>query len=57
METTGIIWGLYSDYRVYIRVIVGLYRDDGKENANYRDYRVYIGDIRLRNLKFSLYWD
>ena len=27
--------GLYRDYRVYIRVILGLYRDNGKENGNY----------------------
>ena len=36
METTimgslGIIW-----------YILGLYRDNGKENGNYRDYRGYI---------------
>ena len=31
METTGIIG-----------VILGLYRDNGKENGNYRDYRVYV---------------
>ena len=24
---------------------MGLYRDNGKENGNYRDYRDYIGDI------------
>ena len=39
VETTGIIWGLYRDYRVhirvYIRVLLGLYRDNGKENGNY----------------------
>ena len=35
METTGIIG--------YIVVIWGLYWDNGKENGNYRDYRVYIG--------------
>ena len=41
METLGPfkrdIWG-------YIKVIIlGLYRDNGKENGNYRDYRVYLG--------------
>ena len=25
--------------------ILGLYRDNGKENGSYRDYRVYIGII------------
>ena len=36
METIGIIGyiGLYRGYR-----------DNGKENGNYRDYRVYIGVI------------
>ena len=34
METTGIKG-----------VILGLYRDNGKENGNYRDHRVYIGVI------------
>ena len=24
-------------------VILGLYRDNGKENENYRDYRDYMG--------------
>ena len=33
--------GLYRDYRV----ILGLYRDNGKENGNYRAYRGYIGII------------
>ena len=39
METTGILWGLYRDFRVYvrvyIRVVLGLYRDNGKENGDY----------------------
>ena len=35
METTGMI-GL----------ILGLYRDNGKENGNYGDYRVHIGIIQ-----------
>ena len=26
----------------YIGVILGLYKDNGKENGNYRDYRGYI---------------
>ena len=29
----------------YIGAILGLYWDNGKENGNYRDYRVYIGVI------------
>ena len=39
MEATGIIeifWGLWGH-------ILGLYRDNGKEHGNYRDYRAYIG--------------
>ena len=38
METTIACWG-------YIRVILGLYGDNGKENGNYYNglYRVYIG--------------
>ena len=28
-----------------LRVILGLYWDNGKENGNYRDYRGYIGII------------
>ena len=32
-------------YRGYIGVIEGLYRDNRKENGNYRDYRGYIGII------------
>ena len=28
-----------------MRVILGLYRDNGKENGNYRDYRDYIRAI------------
>ena len=27
--------------------ILGLYWDNGKENGNYRDYRGYIGTIRV----------
>ena len=38
METTGIIGA-------YVGVILGLYRDNGKENGNYRDYRGYVGVI------------
>ena len=38
METIGIM-GLYRDYKVYLGVIW----DDGKENGNYRDYRVIWG--------------
>ena len=34
METT-IIMGYMGDYRVYIGVIEGLYRDNGKENGNH----------------------
>ena len=34
METTGIIWGLYRDYRVYIgvyiRAILGSYIENGQ---------------------------
>ena len=50
METT-IVFRVYRDstivglYRDYIRVILALYRDNGKENGNYRDYRGYIGII------------
>ena len=29
----------------YIEYILGLYWDKGKENGNYRNYRVYIGYI------------
>ena len=34
-------------YRVYIGIILGLYRDNGKEHGNYYNglYRVYIGII------------
>ena len=28
---------------IQVGVILGLYRDNGKENGNYRDYRVYTG--------------
>ena len=28
-----------------IGLLLGLYRDKGKENGNYRDYRDYIGFI------------
>ena len=34
METTGTIG-----------TTLGLYRDNGKENGNYRDYRDYIGAL------------
>ena len=34
METT-IIMGYLGHYRVYIGVILGLYRHNGKENGNY----------------------
>ena len=44
MET--IILGLYW----------GLYRDNGKENGNYRDYRGYIGIIRDYFGVISGYW-
>ena len=30
--------------------LMGLYRDNGKENGNYKDYRDYVGDI------LGLYW-
>ena len=39
METTGIIWGLYRDYMVHIRVVLGLYGENGKDNGNYRGFR------------------
>ena len=29
----------------FIGYILGLYWDNGKQNGNYRDYRVYIGVI------------
>ena len=37
-------------FRVYSppkvdRVILGLYRENGKENGNYKDYRDYVGFI------------
>ena len=34
----------------YIRVILGLCWDNGKENGNYRDYRAFIGVIQ------GMYW-
>ena len=37
------ILGLYRDYRVYN----GFYRDNGKENGNYRNYRGIMGVIFL----------
>ena len=43
LETLDTKKGVYKGY------ILGLYRDSGKENGNYRgyrgDYRVYIGAI------------
>ena len=33
----------YRDSRDYIRVILGLYRDNGKEAGKYREYRGHIG--------------
>ena len=43
METLGPFKGVYRDY---IGVILGLYRDNGKENGNYYSrlglYGVYI---------------
>ena len=43
METTIIYYiGLCGGN---IRVILGLYRDNGKEHGNYRDYRGYIGIV------------
>ena len=42
---TGDAPGAHSQhYRGYIRVYRGIYRDNGKENGNYRDYRGYIGE-------------
>ena len=41
METTGII-GFYRDCTGIVGYILGLYRDNGKGNGNYRDYRGYI---------------
>ena len=35
--------GLYRDYRVYVRVILGLFWDNGKENGNYYKIIGYIG--------------
>ena len=32
----------------------GFFRDNGKENGNYRDYRVYIGII---GVMLGKYWD
>ena len=49
METT--IMAYIGDYHkgtidIYIYIdILGLYRDNGKENGNYGDYRVYKGFI------------
>ena len=40
METTGT-----TGIMLCIRVILGLYWDNGKENGSYRDYRDYIGVI------------
>ena len=37
IETTGIIG-----------VILGLYKDNGKENGNYRYYRGYIGIMEIK---------
>ena len=55
METT--VMGLYRDYRVHICC-----GDNGKENGNYRDYRVYnrgyIGDNgRLRINSFYCHYN
>ena len=37
---------------MYIYIyIMGLYWDNGKENGNYRDYRVYVGNI------LGFYWE
>ena len=44
------------DYRDYVGVlgfmgvILGVYRDNGKEDGNYRDYRDYIGVIGFMGL-------
>ena len=44
---TGIVYwghiGVYRDYRVYIGVILGLYKNNGTEHGNY--YIVYWGFI------------
>ena len=60
METT-IIYGLY---RGYIWIMLGLYKDNGKENGNYYDglYRGYIQwhfkalSLAQRGLNISEAW-
>ena len=36
---------LYCGYTAVILGLLGLYRENGKEHGNYKDYRVYIGII------------
>ena len=36
---------------------LGLSRDNGKENGNYRDYRGYIGIIGIIGYILGLYWE
>ena len=42
MEIATIVYILGIPLKGFIGVILGLYRDNGKEHGNYRDYRGYI---------------
>ena len=44
MEATGDYKGLYGDYIGVIWYIIGLYRDNGKENGSYYSITGYISD-------------
>ena len=47
-------------YRDSYRAILGIYGDNGKENGNYRDYRVIlyfvVPNIGFRALKWRIKW-
>ena len=45
MQHTASDDGLYRGYIGVCRALWGLYRDNGKENGNHRDYGCYIGII------------
>ena len=51
METPGPFKGIYRVilglYLAYIGVILGLYRDDGKENGNYYNGVIWVLGFRL----------
>ena len=50
-RTAVLVWAHKTPNYGNFYYILGLYRDNGKENGNYRDYRDYIGlpsDVKRR---------